>query len=185
MRTYVASRRSRAAHSSSVAGCALTTKEKTVFSAGFGSDCFGRPRFDLLINTLRSWIAPWMVHVAKGWGLRTSSSAVSASAFPHRAQWPLKRRAKPRKTGKPPLWKERAERWAAGLAAGIWPNRAALARAECVTRAYVTQVLGRLNSASTDRLLNRIDAGPKVAICGHRHPMSGRIRSLELDSTRR
>jgi hypothetical protein len=67
-------------------------------------------------------------------------------SFPHLAQWPLKRRAKQKERMKSPLWKEMAEHWTAGLAAGTWPSRAALARAEGVTRAYVTQVLGRLNN---------------------------------------
>jgi len=104
--------------------------------------------------------------------------------FQHRAQWPLKRRAKPRMLGKPPLWKERAERWAAGLSARKWPSRAALARAEGVTRSYVTQVLGRLNSASKDRALNRINAVPTNAICCPRQSETAETVCLKPGSTR-
>lgn len=61
-------------------------------------------------------------------------------------EWKLAKPEKPEKHA--PKWQERAERWASGLAAGTWANRAALARAEGVSRAYVTQTLGRLNTAT-------------------------------------
>jgi len=39
---------------------------------------------------------------------------------------------------------ERAEKWAKALSAGAYPSRAALARAEGVSRAYVTNTLRRV-----------------------------------------
>ena len=52
----------------------------------------------------------------------------------------------------PRVWKgrppgERAAHWRALLAEGVYPSRAALARAEGVSRAAVTQALGPLNRA--------------------------------------
>ena len=77
----------------------------------------------------------------KSVGLLTCSAPMNLQG-----QWHLKRKERPIPAPFVPKWGERAERWAAGLLAGEWPSRAALARAEGVTRAYVTQVLGRLNN---------------------------------------
>jgi hypothetical protein len=80
---------------------------------------------------------------------RQSNKGTSVhDSFPMPGRWHLKRELTAKSPPFVPKWMERAERWAAGLAGGIWPDRAALARAEGVTRAYVTQVLGRLNRDS-------------------------------------
>jgi hypothetical protein len=61
------------------------------------------------------------------------------------SSWHLKRTKRPIPAPFVPKWRERAEKWAAGLSAGNWPNRAALAKAEGDSRAYVAQLLGRIN----------------------------------------
>ena len=103
-------------------------------------------------------------------GRQSNKGTSLHDSFPMHARWHLK----PEGLAKSPLfvpkWRKRAARWAAGLAAGKWPSRAALARAEGVSRAYVTQVLVRLDSASNDRTLYGIDAGPTSAICCPQHP---------------
>ena len=69
-------------------------------------------------------------------------------SFPMPGRWHLRSELPAKSPPFVPKWRERAFHWAAGLEAGRWPSRAALARAEGVTRAYVTQVLGRLNRDS-------------------------------------
>jgi hypothetical protein len=78
-------------------------------------------------------------------GRQSNKGTSLHDSFPMPGRWHLKRELTAKSPPFVPKWMERAERWAAGLAAGNWPSRAALARAEGFTRAYVTQVLGRLN----------------------------------------
>jgi hypothetical protein len=87
----------------------------------------------------------WDGQVAPQIGRQSNKGMCLLDSIPMSGRWHLR----PELLAKSPLfvpkWRERAARWAAGLAEGTWPSRAALARAEGITRAYVTQVLGRLN----------------------------------------
>ena len=77
----------------------------------------------------------------------SNNGLVLHDSFGIPGKWHVKRPKPVKNAPRVPLWQERATRWASGLEAGIWPSRAALAREEGVTRAYITQVLSRLNNA--------------------------------------
>ena len=74
---------------------------------------------------------------------------------------------------------ERGRQWAAMLEEGVYPSRAALARAEGVSRVAVTQAPGRLSSLESPSHCVAVEAAPGQAVLSAQRRLSRNVTDAE------